>query len=148
MALLTGVLPVNEIFLMRGSSHSFLPTAGVNSVLAVTTLITPAGMPARSARMAMAEVVIGVSGDGLTTIVQPAARAVTIFRKPMTTGKFHLSRSALTFHSRTSHSRAKEPYWSNGLFGDNELLVGIVGVLDDLPLNSLTLASHHPDIGT
>lgn len=32
----------------------------------------------------------GVSGEGLMTIVQPAASAVAILRKAMTTGKFHL----------------------------------------------------------
>lgn len=76
---------------MRESSHNVLPTAGVPSVLAVTTFTTPSGIPARLQSIARAEVVMGVSGDGFTTIVHPAAKAVVIFRSAMTTGKFHLS---------------------------------------------------------
>ena len=39
--------------------------------------------------MARANVVSGVCAAGLTTTVQPAARAGPIFRVPMASGKFH-----------------------------------------------------------
>jgi hypothetical protein len=78
---------------MRGSSRSFLPTTGVVLVLAVTTLMTPARIPALSARIAIAEVVMGVSREGFTIMVHLAARAVSISRKSMTMGKFQLGNS-------------------------------------------------------
>lgn len=85
------MLPVKEIFLSRGSSHIALPMIGVVSWLAVTTLTTPSGKPALVQSTPRAAVLIGVSGEGLMTIVHPAAKADAILRIAMTTGKFHLT---------------------------------------------------------
>ena len=41
--------------------------------------------------MAMARVVMGVSGDGFITTVQPAANALISFRQGRKMGKFHLT---------------------------------------------------------
>jgi hypothetical protein len=54
----------------------------------VTTLKTPAGMPARSARTARARAERGVCGAGFRTTVQPAARAGDTLRVTMAFGKF------------------------------------------------------------
>ncbi len=55
----------------------------------VTTLITPGGMPARKASSTSASAVNGVSFAGLTTMVQPAARAGAALRVIIAAGKFH-----------------------------------------------------------
>jgi len=52
------------------------------------TLTTPAGTPASSRMPVNSRVVSGVSSAGLTTTVQPAARAGAIFRVAMASGKF------------------------------------------------------------
>ncbi len=54
----------------------------------VTTLSTPAGMPARSASSASASAEYGVWLAGFTTIVQPAARAGPALRVIIAAGKF------------------------------------------------------------
>ena len=53
------------------------------------TLNTPAGTPASSASLARARAHNGVSSDGLTTIVQPAASAQPTLRVIIAIGKFH-----------------------------------------------------------
>jgi hypothetical protein len=83
---LTLVEPVNETFLILGSSHNFCPISGVVSSEAVMTLTTPSAYPTSVHSFAKAVVVIGVSGEGLHTTVQPAARAVVIFRTAITSG--------------------------------------------------------------
>jgi len=55
----------------------------------VTTLNTPAGMPARAASSASASAENGVWLAGLTTIVQPAASAAPALRVIIADGKFH-----------------------------------------------------------
>ncbi len=55
---------------------------------AVSTLSTPAGMPARTASSAAARAVSGVSSAGLMTTGQPAARAGATLRVIMASGKF------------------------------------------------------------
>ena len=55
----------------------------------VTTLITPGGIPASAARSASSSAVTGVSSDGLTTAVQPAARAGASFQVSRASGEFH-----------------------------------------------------------
>jgi adenylate kinase len=50
------------------------------------TLTTPSAYPTSVHSFAKAVVVIGVSGEGLHTTVQPAARAVVIFRTAITSG--------------------------------------------------------------
>ncbi|KAI6773961.1 hypothetical protein HG531_000810 [Fusarium graminearum] len=49
---------------------------------------TPFGNPASEANLTKAMAVTGVSGDGFTTIVHPAANAAAAFRRTMATGKF------------------------------------------------------------
>ena len=62
----------------------------------VTTLKTPAGMPARSASSARARAENGVSCEGCATTVQPAASAAAAFRVSIAEGKFHGVTSAAT----------------------------------------------------
>ncbi len=52
-------------------------------------MTTPAGTPAPASVRAIASVVSGVSLAGLSTTVQPAARAGPILRVAMAAGKFH-----------------------------------------------------------
>lgn len=66
-------------FLMRGWRHRASLTAGVLSRLVGKTFNTPGGIPASSAKFASVKADKGVSGDGFTTIVQPAARAAAAF---------------------------------------------------------------------
>ena len=54
----------------------------------VTTLITPAGTPARSSSATIASAVSGVSSAGLSTTVQPAASAGPSLRVIIAAGKF------------------------------------------------------------
>ena len=53
------------------------------------TLTTPAGTPASASTSVSSSAVSGVSCAGLSTTVQPAARAGPILRVPMASGKFH-----------------------------------------------------------
>ena len=62
----------------------------------VTTERTPAGTPARSARTHMASAEYGVSSEGLTTIVQPAASAGPTLRVIIAAGKFQGVIAAVT----------------------------------------------------
>src|SRR5690606_57973 len=66
------------------------------AALPVTTLKTPAGMPARAARTASAVAENGVSDEGWTMQVQPAASAAAALRVIMAEGKFQGVISAAT----------------------------------------------------
>ena len=55
----------------------------------VSTLTTPSGTPASASSSAIASAVSGVSAAGLSTTVQPAARAGPILRVAIAAGKFH-----------------------------------------------------------
>ncbi len=83
----TSVDPVKESLRIRPSASSGVTTAPGSVV--VSTFTTPAGMPERISCSANSSVVSGVSSDGLTTIVQPAARAGAIFLVAIASGKFH-----------------------------------------------------------
>ena len=84
----TLVLPVKVTFFTNGCRHRLSLKVGVLSKLVGNTLNTPFGNPAFSARYASDRTEKGVSGDGLTTIVQPAASAAPALRKIMAIGKF------------------------------------------------------------
>jgi hypothetical protein len=77
------VEPVNDTIATSRCPTSASPTAGP---VPVTTLTTPSGMPARCAASANATDVIGVSSDGLSTIVLPAAIAGRIFHAAICRG--------------------------------------------------------------
>ncbi len=83
----TSVEPVNDRWRTMSLAHSSRPMAGASSP--VTTLMTPAGMPARWASSAAASAVSGVNSAGLMTTVQPAASAGATLRVIMASGKFH-----------------------------------------------------------
>ena len=83
----TSVDPVNDSLRTRGSSIIAAQTGP--DVLVVITFTAPAGTPASVSRSASASAVSGVSAAGLSTTVQPAARAGPIFRVAMAAGKFH-----------------------------------------------------------
>ena len=82
----TGVEPVKLNLRTWGCSVSCWPMATASPV---TMLITPAGRPARAASSARARAENGVSLAGLTTMVQPAARAGATLRVIIAAGKFH-----------------------------------------------------------
>ena len=81
----TAVEPVKAILSTPGWSTSAAPV----SPSPVTTFSTPAGMPASSASSPTRSAVSGVCSAGLSTIVQPAARAGAIFHAAISSGKFH-----------------------------------------------------------
>src|SRR5271163_2878489 len=85
----TRVLPVNVTFLTSGCTHMASLSDGVLAKPVVSTLNTPGAKPAWLARCASVRHVSGVSGDGLTTMVQPAASAAPALRRIMAMGKFH-----------------------------------------------------------
>src|SRR5690349_3093862 len=78
--------PVNEIFRMTGFDVSSPPISRADPV---TTFRTPPGTPARDASSASASALKGVFDAGLTTVVQPAARAGPTLRVIIAMGKFH-----------------------------------------------------------
>ena len=88
------VEPVNENFRTSGFCVSSPPTFA--GWLVVTTLNTPAGIPARSASSASASADSGVSSAGLITKVQPAASAGAHLRVIIALGKFHGVTAATT----------------------------------------------------
>ncbi len=82
----TAVEPVNDSLRNRRSASNGSVTAPADAV--GTTLTTPAGTPTSSSTRASASEVSGVSAAGLSTTVQPAARAGAIFRVAIASGKF------------------------------------------------------------
>lgn len=72
--------PVKVTFLTRGCRQMASLTAGVFSRLVVKMFNTPFGKPALSARTAIVSTESGVSGEGLMTKQQPAAKAAPAFR--------------------------------------------------------------------
>ena len=72
----TGVDPVNETIATSGWLISASPTVRPGPV---STLMTPAGIPAATASSATISEVSGVISAGLSTIVLPAATAGRIF---------------------------------------------------------------------
>src|SRR4051794_33696477 len=78
-------LPVKTIFATRSSSTSAAPL----SRPPVTTLITPGGRPASTARRASSMLDAGVISDGLRTSVFPAARAGAAAIVVRRLGEFH-----------------------------------------------------------
>ena len=89
----TAVEPVKVNLATSGEPVS---TSPMGAGAPVTTLNTPAGTPASSARTARARAVKGVSSEGLSTTVQPAARAGATFRVTMAAGKFQGVTAATT----------------------------------------------------
>ncbi len=82
----TAVLPVKDSLAISGWSTSAAPAS---CPVPGTRLTTPAGMPA-ACRMRISSIsASGVSSDGLSTAVQPAARAGANFHEVVTMGKFH-----------------------------------------------------------
>jgi hypothetical protein len=121
--------PVKVTFLMRGCRQRVSLNGGVFSKLVVRTLKTPFGNPACSAKFARASTERGVSGDGFTIIVQPAASAAPAFlriilhwsvayslriiRRTYAIGKFQGTNAAAT---------------PIGCFTVNTLLPGVAGI--------------------
>ena len=91
--------PVNVTFLINGWRQRASLNGGVFSRLVVRTLNTPFGNPACIASSANARTESGVSGDGFTIIVQPAARAAPAFRKIILLQSVSI-RLSLWWHSR------------------------------------------------
>ena len=86
--------PVNETMSTRGSEVSWEATSLERGI---TTLSTPAGMSVRSAtRRPSSAATQGVSGAGLSTTVQPAARAGPILARLIWVGTFHGEIAATT----------------------------------------------------
>ena len=88
------VEPVKETTSTRGSAVSAAPTWWSEEVM---TLNTPGGMSVSSTtRRPSAVAVHGVSGAGLSTTVQPAARAGATLARLICIGKFHGVMAATT----------------------------------------------------
>ena len=79
-----------------GFDVSSAPIAAASSAAPVTTENTPGGIPASSARAAIASAESGVCSAGLSTIVQPTASAGADFRVTIADGKFHGVMPAVT----------------------------------------------------
>src|SRR5690625_442768 len=79
------VEPVKVIFLTFGLPVNSPP---ISTGEPVTMLKTPAGNPASKASFPNASAVKGVSSDGFSTTVQPAAKAGAIFLVTKAEGKF------------------------------------------------------------
>ncbi|MNL24289.1 hypothetical protein D3C87_1457170 [compost metagenome] len=81
-----GTLPVKATLSTYGCLASGAPASRPRPVI---TFRTPAGNPALSAMPASSRAVNGVSSDGLSTTVQPAASAGATFHEAISIGKFH-----------------------------------------------------------
>ena len=81
----TSVEPVKPILATSGCSISRCPTT---EPLPTTTLTTPSGKPASSARSPRRIAVSGVSSAGFSTTVFPHASAGPSFQLAMLSGKF------------------------------------------------------------
>jgi hypothetical protein len=82
------VEPVKDSLRTCGWASSASPTSAACSRGVGSTEITPPGSPARSASAASARADSGVSSAGLSTTVQPAARAGAHLRVTIALGKF------------------------------------------------------------
>lgn len=89
-------------------------TAPIGAGAPVTTLKTPAGIPASVARAARATAVKGVSSEGLSTTVQPAARAGATLRVTMAAGKFQ-GVTAATTPTACLRTRIRRSAWWPGM---------------------------------
>ena len=99
----TSVEPVKLSLRTMGLAVSSPPMARASPV---TTLKTPAGTPASSARAARASAEKGVPSAGLSTMVHPAARAGPALRVIIAAGKFQGVMAAQTpMGSLTTSSR-------------------------------------------
>lgn len=80
--------PVKVTFFTSGCLQRASLRAGVFAKVVGSTLNTPFGYPAFSARYASVNADNGVSGDGFATIVQPAAKAALAFRNTILDSEF------------------------------------------------------------
>src|SRR5262249_32273457 len=80
----TSVDPVKAIRVTSGCAARAAPT----SPPPVTTFTTPSGNPASEINFAMSRIDTGVTSDGLTTKVQPAAAAGANFHMNSPSGEF------------------------------------------------------------
>src|SRR5579859_2146347 len=78
--------PVNDIRLIFGWFASAAPAFGPSPI---TTLSTPSGRPASAASFPTNNELSGVTSDGLTTTVLPAASAGAMPHNNKVNGKFH-----------------------------------------------------------
>jgi len=82
----TALLPVKEIFAIRGSAAIGAPTA---RPVPQPRLTTPAGKPTEAMIRASSSSASGGTSAGLSTTQQPAASAGASFQAVVTIGKFH-----------------------------------------------------------
>ena len=102
----TSVEPVKVSFRTSGLDVISRP---ISAVLPVTTLTTPCGTPASSARWIIASADSGVAFAGLQATVQPAASAGAIFRASIAFGKFHGVMQATTPTGRRMQTTRLDP---------------------------------------
>src|SRR5665647_2931734 len=103
----TSLDPVKLRWRTTSLAHKTLPMASELSASAVSTLSTPAGIPARMASSATARALKGVSSAGLITTGQPAASAGATLRVIIAMGKFHGVMAAQTPMGWRSTSRRR-----------------------------------------
>ena len=85
----TSVEPVKPSLRTTGFEVISRPMSGASGASPVTTESTPGGNPASSPSFTTDSAVSGVCSAGLSTIVQPAARAGAALRVGIAAGKFH-----------------------------------------------------------
>ncbi len=107
----TSVEPVKPILRIAGAAIRRAPARAPSA--AGTTLTTPAGSFAASARRASASAPSGVCSAGLATTVHPAASAAPSLRASIAYGKFH---GVISAHGPTG-SRVTTSRWSLRLAG-------------------------------
>ncbi|MCY1396290.1 hypothetical protein D3C76_1390490 [compost metagenome] len=81
-----GTLPVKASLSTSGCSANGAPASGPRPV---TRLNTPSGSPTSWMMAASSSALSGVSSEGLSTRVQPAASAGATFHAAISSGKFH-----------------------------------------------------------
>jgi hypothetical protein len=86
----TAALPMKSTFRTALCAIMASVTAAASDRTVCTTLMTPAGIPASSRHSTRTWCVRGQSSDALTTMVQPAARAMLIARRGRIMAPFHL----------------------------------------------------------
>jgi hypothetical protein len=104
----TRVDPVKVI--LRTSSRA-IQAPPIAAASPDTTLTTPAGKPASMPSCSRAWADNGVSSDGLSTTVQPAAKAGPSLRVTMASGKFHGVMAATTPTGSLSTITRASPLW-------------------------------------
>jgi len=131
----------------------WMSAAPISVGMPVTTLITPAGMPACTANDASASAVKGVSSEGLITTAHPAASAGAILQVIIAAGKFHGVMMAqtptgsfkVTIRLSGQGEGTVRPASSNDISGTEPTVTPFAGLVTEMRLPE-ALSHHSPPI--